>query len=454
MKKTTFALMATVAFSSSLLSSTLGSDIKNSSLVVYNSNIGLVHEERDLDIKSTDTTIMYEGVASSINTDSINVTLNPLISLKSQQFRFDSLTLNKLLDAHIGRKVEARVLRNKNEFKIISATLLSHDAQKSIVRTLDYKIISLKNSDIMFSDIPKELITKPSLVWNVKVQKDVNSQMKLDYLINNISFKSDYILNVDQNSSQLKGWITINNKSGKAFKNTTLSLLAGDINRARNDRPVAYRAKSMMAVNDSVEATHQAYEGYHFYTIPFKVSLANNEKTQLKFISKNNIATSREYSATLNNPLYLRREVKSDVNQFISIGGLDTPLPKGTIRTYSKLNKQTILLGENNIGHTPKDTPIKLKVGKNFDVKVTQTPLNRDESKERIVANIEYTLKNSSDEDKTIELFVPFNTNEDSKIKTTQNYKFTKGNLVTFTLTVKANSQESFKVNFKSRKNG
>ena len=85
---------------------------------------------------------------------------------------------------------------------------------------------------------------------------------------------------------------------------------------------------------------------------------------------------------------------------------------------------------------------------------MTQTPLSRDESKERIVSNVEYSLKNSSNEDKTVELLVPFNINEDSKIKTTQNYKFTKGNLVTFTLTVKANSQESFKVNFKSRKNG
>ena len=454
MKKTTFALMATVAFSGSLFSATLNSEIQNSSLVVYNSNIGLVHEERDLILQTTDTTIIYEGVASSVNADSINVTLNPLVSLKSQQFRFDSLTLNKLLDAHVGKKVEARVLRNKNEFKIISATLLSHDAQKSIVRTLDYKIISLKNSDIMFSDIPKELITKPSLVWNVEVKEDLQSKMKLDYLINNISFKSDYILNVDQNASQLKGWITINNKSGKAFKDTTLSLLAGDVNRARNDRPVAYRAKSMMAVNDSVEAKHQAYEGYHFYTMPFKVTLANNEKTQLQFISKNDIATSREYSANLSNPLYLRSEVKRDVNQFVTIDGLDAPLPKGTVRTYSKLGQRTILLGENKIGHTPKETPFKLKVGKNFDLKVTQTPLSRDESKERIVSNVEYSLKNSSNEDKTVELLVPFNINEDSKIKTTQNYKFTKGNLVTFTLTVKANSQESFKVNFKSRKNG
>ena len=454
MKKTTLALMATLSLSSSLFASTLSSEIKNSSLVVYNSNIGLVHEERDLSLKSSDTSIIYEGVASSINTDSINVTLNPLVSLKSQQFRFDSLTLSKLLDAHIGKKIEVRLLRNRNEFKIIFATLLSHGSQNSIVRTVDYKIISVKNSDIMFSSIPKELITKPSLVWNVDVKKDVDETMKLDYLINNITFKSDYILNVDQNRSQLTGWITIDNRSGKAFKETKLSLLAGDINRVNANRPTPYRAKSMRVMSDSVQASHQAYEGYHFYTIPFKVSLANNEKTQLKFIAKDGIATSREYSATLNNPLYVRSQIKSDVNQYISIEGIESPLPKGTLRTYSKLDGRTILLGENHISHTPKNTSLKLKIGKNFDIKVTQTPTSRDDSKSRFDVTMEYKLTNNSDQQRVIELLIPFNTDESSKIRTEKNYTFTKGNLVTFSVTVGANSSESFKVNFKSRKNG
>jgi len=322
------------------------------------------------------------------------------------------------------------------------------------VKTIDYKIISVKNADIMFSDIPKELITKPSLVWNVNVKEDVDDTMKLDYLINNITFKSDYILNLDQNTSQLKGWITINNRSGKAFKETKLSLLAGDINRANTNRPMPYRVKAMNVMNDNLQASHQAYEGYHFYTIPFKVSLANNEKTQLKFITRNAIASSREYSATLNNPLYIRSQIKSDINQYISLEGLDTPLPQGIVRTYSKLKGEIILLGENHIGHTPKNTPLKLKIGKNFDIKVTQTPTNRDDSKSRFDVTMEYKIVNNSDEEKRIELLVPFNTNDDSKIRTEKTYTFTKGNFVTFSTTVGANATESFKVNFKSRKNG
>ncbi|MEA1983154.1 MAG: hypothetical protein U9N39_06390 [Campylobacterota bacterium] len=453
MNKITFSLLSSIAFGVSLVATTLESEIKNSSLVVYNSNIGLVHEERDLSLSTSENSIVYEGVAQSINTDSVNVKLNASVELKSQQFRFDSLSLAKLLQAHIGKKVEVRLLKNANDFKIITATLLSSDSKNSILKTLDYKIITVKNSNIIFSGVPKELITKPSLVWNVEVKEDTKTQLELDYLINNISFKSDYVLNVDENSSSLTGWITLDNRSGKAFTDTNLSLLAGDINRAQRDRPVMYKARrSPQVMSDSLEAKHQAYEGYHFYSIPFKVSLANNEKTQLKFLSQQNIPTARDYTSTLTNPIFLRVQTQSDVDQYVTLSPLETPLPKGVIRTYSKLNEQSILLGESNIKHTPKETPLKLKTGKNFDLKVTQTPLSRDNSKNRYVVNVEYRVKNSSSEDKTIELLIPFSLHEDSKVESERDYKLTKGNLVTFSIFVQANSTESFKVNYKSKR--
>ena len=126
-----------------------------------------------------------------------------------------------------------------------------------------------------------------------------------------------------------------------------------------------------MAVNDAPAVAHQAVEGYHLYSVPFKVSLANNEKTQIKFIDKRSLKIQRTYTAQLSNPLYLRGESKHDVTQYINLKGLDIALPKGIVRTYTKSNSQSLLLGESSLKHTPKDTPIKLKIGKNFDIKVT-----------------------------------------------------------------------------------
>ena len=451
MNKLSLTLLATLALTTLASAATLTPQIKNSSLIIYNANIGLVHEQRSLEVSPTDTSITYEDVAKSINIDSVNVTLPQDIEINSQQFRYDRLTLAKLLQANINKKIEVRMLRNRNEFKIITATLLSFNGRNALVKTLDYKIISVKSSDILFSKIPKELITKPSLVWNVKIEKEQKAEMKLDYLISNISFKSNYILNIDDNSSNLTGWITINNRSGKRFEKTKLSLLAGDIN---TNRPIykkhLQRVASVMQTTPNVN--HQAFEGYHFYTIPFKVTLANNEKTQIKFFQEKNITIERLYTATLSNPLYLTGEHKASVTQSVKLQGLSKALPKGVVRTYAKLNGNTLLLGENSIGQTPRNRPIELKLGKNFDLKVRESIFKRDDSEQFYNADIKYSIQNSSDKAKTLTLLIPFNRNESSSIKTDKSYVFAQGNLVAFTVVVKANTTKEFTVNYESKK--
>jgi len=453
MKKTTFTLLSSLALCSSLFASELSKEVKNNSLLVYNSNIALVHEERELRIDKRDNRIVYEGIASTVSTDSVNVELPKSISLLSQQYRFDKLTQAKLLNAYINKKVEVRLLKNRNEFKIISATLLSVNGAKAIVRTDGYKILTVMSIDIIVDEIPEELIIKPSLVWNVQVNQDIKTNMKIDYLISNINFKSDYILNIDKNIATLTGWITIENRSGKSFKNTELSLLAGDINRAYRATPQYRKSKNiMLQSSDAMEVKEISHEGYHFYKIPFKVNIANNEKSQIKFLTKNTLKIEREYFTKLSNPLYSRGERKYAVSQYIRLQKLDTALPKGIVRTYSKLNKQTILLGETNLSHTPKNTPIKFKIGENFDTKITQRVVSREDDNYIYRVDVEYEIKNDSDTSKLLKLHIPFNRNRGSQVETKEKYKFTQGNIIEFQLEVDANSIKKFKIHFESKK--
>ena len=451
MKKSSLTLLSLITLGSSLYGATLGDKIQNSTLIVYNKNIGLVHEERSLKMRSDESEIRYEDVASSINIDSVNVKLSPSINLLSQQYRYDKITQSKLLDAHIDKKVEVRIPKDRDSFKIITATLIAKDATHAIVRTLDYKILTVSKSDIIFSSIPSQLITKPSLVWNVQTKEDIDSKIELDYLIKNISWRANYILNLSGDKANLTGWINIDNRSGKSFKSVGLKVLAGDVNRISQPK-VAYSYNAKRVMMDAAMPKSISHEGYHIYPVDFRVNLANNEKTQIKFLDKRSIDIEREYSAKLNNPLYLRGEIKSGVTQYVKIASLDKELPKGDIRSYSKLNHQSILLGESHIAHTPKDTPIKLLLGKNFDLKVTQTLLSRDDSKVRFYSQVKYSVKNSSDEDREVEVQVPFNKKKHSKIESSQEYKFKEGNLATFKLLVKANSTKEFTASFSTNR--
>ena len=421
--------------------------VQDNTLVIYNANRALVHEERELHVTPQTTQIAYTGVASTINTDSVNVSFPEGITLYSQQYRYDQLTLYKLLEAHLNKEVHLKQDNNAT----INATLLSTGGT-ILLKTQDNRIISANSHDLVFDSIPKTLLITPSLVWNVKVQQEIQQQMSIDYLINNISFKSDYIIDVQSNKANLIGWLTLKNNSGKAFHNTKLSLLAGDVNFVHNrqSQPVLYKEYAAVAASTS-SAQHQAYEGYHFYTLPFRIDIADKETTQVKFLTQNNIAITRLYEANLLYPFSLRGEQKADVIQSLTFQTLQ-PLPKGVVRVYGKVKEQKILIGETSIDHTPKKEQVKLTLGKNFDLKITQTLLDAEHRTDYDYSRIRYTIQNSSDETKKVTLFVPFSKEKYAKVTSNQPYTFTKGNLVTFTLNVIPNAKATFIAEYELKK--
>ncbi len=440
-------LIGALFYSLELFASTISQIPKENSLVVYNSNIGLVHEKRELTLKKDDTTIIYKGVASTIDTDSVNVILPDGIKLFSQQYRYDKISKSKLLDAYISKFV---YLKTKTG-ALQKVKLLSNNTSEVVIQQPDTKISFAKSENILFEKLPKAFLTKPSLVWNIQTKNPINDFLEIEYIIKNISFKSDYILNLHTNTADLTGWITINNRCGKEFQNTKLSLVAGDINRVSN-RPGTYSKNRSLLMMDAPAVSQQSFEGYHLYSIAFKVNLANNETTQIKFLQENQIAIEKLYEASMQNPLYMQAYFKTDVTQYVKLSPLDEPLPKGVVRIYAKLNTQNILLGESSLAHTPKNKAVKLKIGKNFDIKADAKVLQREDSKNYLKATVLYSVENHSDKNVKVSLFVPFNKQKSSKIKTTQKYRFTKGNLATFTLEVKANSTKSFKAHYESKR--
>ena len=442
------SLLLSSLLCSCIFAATLSQTPEENSLIVYNGSVALVHEKRSLQVTSSDTQLIYPDVANTIEVDSINLKLPKTITLFSQQFRFDHLTHAKLLDAHVGKEVGVSLPKKLQHLSVERATLLAFDSTNALVKTPQGNILTIPSDTVVFSEVPKELITKPSLVWNVGVKNNTQAPLEIDYLIRNIDYSNNYILNVAKNKATLEGWITIDNRSGKHFENTQLHVLAGTINRVY-DEPQGYYLKASRVMSEAAnEVSHQAHEGYHFYTIPFKVNLSDNEKTQIKFLEKKDIPITRRYVAAMSFPLYLRGENEQSVTQSLELSKLDIVLPKGTVRTYSKLQKNSVLLGESALEHMPKNTPINLKLGTNFDTKVKEKLLKSTKNDKSQSVRIEYEVRNESDESKTITITIPFNKDTDSTVTSDKKFTYTKGNLVTFTLTLQPNSKERFEAEF------
>jgi len=428
---------------SSVLFSSDNSELDKNSLIIYN-NLALFHEQTSINIKKIDKKIIYSDVASSIIIDSVNIKLPNSINLYSQQYKFDKLNKKKLLKNSINKEV---LLNNKK------ATLLSYENNICLVQTKDKKIILAKINEIVFENILDNLITKPSLIFNIDTNKDLNTTMDIQYLIKNIGFNSSYILNIKDNKADISGWINITNNSGKEFKNTKLFILAGDIKEENNIVSTLYRANSSLKMTTEASNIEQKdYEGYHFYKIPFNVNLSNHEKTNIKFFTQNNIDIKRKYKVIMSNPLYFYGEKNHKTKQYIHISNINTPLPKGIIRTYSKLNNHTVFLGENRISNKAKNTPLNIEIGNNFDINIKEKIEQRTDDKNHSNIDIIYQLKNNSSKDKTLEILIPFNKNKLNTIQTKEKYKFTEGRFITFYISIKANSSKEFKVNYKNKK--
>lgn len=451
MNKRTSVLFSSLMSSSLLLAGVVSEKPLSPSLVVYNGNLGLVHEKRSMELEAGQQALVYPDVASSVITDSVNVTFPKGVTLYSQQYRFDQITAQKLANAHLGKSVKFYI-KTGSDLMYKSGTLLSASSQ-AVIKTLQNEIYTVPISALIFADIPKELITKPSLVWNIDALKKSRSTLTMDYLVNNIAWKSNYVLTLDNSYADLSGWITINNRSGKAFNGTKLSVLAGDINRAVAPVNRRYMAKAAMAETD-VAVKELSHEGYHLYQIPFKVDLANNESTQIKFLDLKKVPIIRKYKVQSDSPFYLNGERKYPVTQYLEIKSLEKVLPMGTVRSYTAKNGTTLLLGESAIGHTPKHEKVDLTLGKNFNLLATSKIVTNNSDRYFNDMRISYELTNRSKASKTVELLIPFTKRENaqSSVSTKQKYSWKNGNILSFKVTVKADSKQSFEVHFRAKK--
>jgi len=448
MKRYLLFVSSILLLSYELTANTLEKKNLESSLVIYDSNIALVHERKKLELQEGTTDLLYEGVPQSVITNSFDIALPEGVTLYSQSYKDNPLTKTTLFENNIGKKVSLRRLKNAYEHQVLAATLLAHNGKTAIVRTLDYQILTVDSDSIIFENLPDSMTSEASLLWKLQSQKKFNGQVSLNYLIKNINFKANYVLNLDTNSSDLVAWVTLSNSSQKTFKNTKITLLSGELNKTQ----IQAKKRTFVATESSTIPVQKNYEGYHLYQVPFKIDLEKSEQKQILLLYKKEIPTQREYEVNLTNPLYLHGESTATPTQYVSLAPLGVPLPKGSITTYGELDKQRVYLGESHINHQSKNTSIKIPLGKLADIQVKQTLIKNEDTKEWFSRDLLYSVTNDTEEAKEIKVLVPFNKKNSSTITTEKNYLFTKGNFVTFTLLVAANATEKFDVHFESKK--
>lgn len=408
--------MQKILFNLAILSSlSLATAVPNNSeelkITIYNDNRAFISERREVQVIEGKQQLVYEGVPPSVITQSVVPTFKGMQTrLYSQNYIYDLISLNSMLKNSIDKEVA--FYTNGENPRLSKGVLLSanpvmiNEANTSNIYTLN------SGAQVIFSKIPETMITKPSLVWNIEAEKAGALDIDLKYLTTDITWKSDYVLNLKKDNLDLVGWITVNNNSGVAYENAQITCLAGDVNKVYEreyGRVRKYKTNRMKFEEKMESVQEESFSGYHIYKIPFKETIANKQQKQINFIDKKEI-NYMQYGVANNDYFEDYGEQKLTFKNTIRFenskkNNLGLALPTGIVRMYQKdKQEETHFIGEARVYNIPEDENVTLTIGTLFDAVGEKTITKFVARKSYRNVETTYNIRNQGKEPLTLKI--------------------------------------------------
>lgn len=359
-------------------------DQQSVAVTIYNQDLALVKDTRKVSIKSGLNALALRDVSAQMRPETAllrSINAPGSLNLLEQNFDFDLLTPQKMLEKYVGKTVNIIKTNYKTgEETTEQATILA--ANNGVVLKIGNRIETGLPGRIVYDDVPANLRDRPTLVTQINNKGATDQTVELSYLTGGLGWKADYVaeLNDKEDKLDLSGWVTLTNTSGASYKNAKLQLVAGDVNRVQqNLRPMSksMRGDVMMAEAAAPMAEESLLE-YHLYTLDRPTNIMEAQTKQVALLSAASVPARKElvlrgadyyYSGQ-----YGEIGTKMKVGVFVEFDNkeaskLGMPLPKGVLRVYKKDSRGNAqFVGEDNIDHTPKNETVRLKLGEAFDV--------------------------------------------------------------------------------------
>ena len=395
-------------------------------VTVYNSNLALVRDVRNLRLTRGTSDLKFMDIAATVNPATVHfrsLSEPARVSVLEQNYEYDLLEPEKLLRKYVGRDVTlVRTVQDQGRTReeTVTARLLSYN--NAPVWQINGEIVTgARAESIRFPELPGNLYSRPTLIWTLENTGGAEHRVEASYLATELAWNADYVLTVarDDKAADLDGWVTLKNGSGTSFKNATLQLVAGDLNRVRQQ--LGQMRDSMMELNAKAAApmAEESFSDYHLYTLGRKTTINNNETKQVSMLNATSFPIQKRYVVDgqafyYRNAQHPGSPIKDVVQVFYQFkneqaGGLGMPMPAGTVRVYQADSKGGVqFVGEDRIDHTPKDETLNLKIGNAFDV-VCERKQTDFEKVATGVYDVEYeiTLRNHKGAPVTVEVNEP-----------------------------------------------
>jgi hypothetical protein len=341
--------------------------------------------------------LKFTDVAATIDATSVHFEslTDPKATILEQNYEFDLVDANKLLLKYIDQPISVHTKDGKVHEGVLMSfdagrITLADDREKGPIRMIE-RGDNIKK--ILFSKLPEGLLTKPTLVWEVEADKGGKHLTKVTYVANGIQWRSDYslVLSPDEKQVDFSGWVTINNQTGATYPDARIKLLAGDTGGAAVARqggwgPDYYKGLSKLEPTDKVGAeVGKAFGEYYLYKLDAPSTINNKQVKQIELMKPATKVPVKKiylfdgakiwwnyggrypqnnFGPQENKKVNVLLEIENRADRQMGIS-----LPAGKVRVYKKDEDGSLeFVGEDAVGHTPRDEKLTLYIGDAFDI--------------------------------------------------------------------------------------
>jgi len=379
-------------------------------ITVYNDDLALVQDTRQLALPAGRTRQEFPGVSGRISPETVTLSGQGL-GIVEQNFDFDLLSPSKLMEKAVGEEVTlirtnpATGAELRERAKVLAVN-------GGVVLQIGPRIEVLRDDGlpvrVVFDRVPENLRPRPTLSVTLDSARGGTRPVTLSYLTRGMGWKADYVALFDDSAGTIdvQGWVTLTNTTGTTFDKADTLLVAGDVGNVNG----GYRPSSRSTRRPGTESPDREQLGdFYLYPLKERTTIANQQTKQVSFLDVTGASAHRAYVfrngwlGTMDQPASA-----SSVLQFSSSRdqGLGDALPAGTVRVYQKDRRgKAQFVGENRIDHTPMGSDISLATGEAFDVKIQPVVEKREKLGEnRWRTTMRYALTNARSQPVTVDL--------------------------------------------------
>ena len=390
------------------------------SLTVYNQNIALVEDVRNLNVPAGRSRQEFPGVSASIRPETVGLSGRGL-SVVEQNFDYDLLTPGKLMESAVGGDIGiVRTNPGSGAQETERARVLA--ANQGVGLQIGNRIEDLRDDGVptrvIFDRVPANLRPRPTLSVTLDAEGAGRRETTLSYLTTGLAWKADYVARFDEKAGKLDltGWVTITNNSGATFSNAQTRVVAGDVNLVNDNNgynPRYGQPPRAVRGNGTQTGGQGALADVYVYPLPEAVTVANNQTKQVGLLDAVGVPASKRYLYVANGFQTAEEPGAAEVGVIFSnaSGAAARALPAGVMRVYVKDEAgEPRFIGEDQVDHAPAGSEIVITTGEAFDVTVQPRLVSSAAAPKssyyrwRTRYAMEYTVRNARPQPVTVEV--------------------------------------------------